>query len=92
MLFTVSSNVSPFLTELFDAEKLITSADKRFWASSKESRVRVEFSKNTLAMVTSRNEGTFFMGRFITALKLSVVSKIRSMSSRVMSLIPSKCF
>ena len=54
-----------FFTELVDAEKLITSADNRFWAGSKESRVRVEFSK-TFAMVTSRSEGTFLMGWLMT--------------------------
>ena len=71
ILFTVSIKVSPFLTEELDAEKLITSADNRFSASSKESLVLVEFSKNKLAMVMSRREGTFLIGRFITSLKLS---------------------
>ena len=37
--------------------------------------VLVEFSKNTLAMVMSLREGTFFIGRFNTSLKLSAVSK-----------------
>jgi hypothetical protein len=31
--------------------------------------VRVEFSKNKLAMVMSLNEGTFLMGRLMTSLK-----------------------
>jgi hypothetical protein len=53
--------------------------------------VRVEFSKNILATVTSRREGTFLMGLLIMALKLSAVSNTSSISSRVMSLIPNKC-
>ena len=51
------------------AEKLIVSALKRFSASSKERRVLVLFSKNKLAMVISRNDGTFLIGRLITSLK-----------------------
>jgi len=74
-----------------EAEKFTTSAESRFSANSKESRVRVEFSKNILAMVTSRKEGTFLMGLFITSLKLSAVSKINSMSLVVMFFIPSRC-
>jgi len=49
ILFTVSIKVSPFLTEDWDAEKLMTSADKRFSANSKDNFVRVEFSKKRLA-------------------------------------------
>ena len=81
MLFTVSTSDSPFLTDDDPAEKLITSAESRFSASSKDSFVRVEFSKNMFAMVTSRSEGTFLMGRLMTALKLSAVEKMRSISS-----------
>jgi hypothetical protein len=66
ILFTVSISVSPFETEDDDAEKLTTSAVKRFSASSKESLVLVEFSKKRLATVTSRKDGTFFIGRLIT--------------------------
>ena len=51
-----------------DAEKLITSAEILFSASSKERRVLVLFSKNRLAMVISRREGTFLIGRLITSL------------------------
>ena len=36
ILLTVSSNVSPFFTELFEAEKFMTSADSLFCASSIE--------------------------------------------------------
>jgi hypothetical protein len=53
ILLTVSTKVSPFFTEEEAAEKFTTSALKRFSANSKERRVRVEFSKNKLAMVIS---------------------------------------
>ena len=46
ILLTVSIKVSPFLTDEAPDEKLITSAESRFSASSKESFVLVEFSKN----------------------------------------------
>src|SRR5690606_18069030 len=69
ILFTVSISVSPFLTEDCAAEKLMTSADKRFCANSKESLVLVLFSKKILAMVISRNEGTFLIGLLMTSLK-----------------------
>src|SRR5690606_22105402 len=69
ILLTVSIRVSPFLTEDCAEEKLRTSADNRFSASSKDNLVLVEFSKKRLAMVISRSEGTFFMGLLITSLK-----------------------
>src|SRR5882757_5719470 len=91
MLLTVSISVSPLLTDDDDAAKFTTSADKRFSASSNDKRVRVEFSKNILAIVTSRREGTFFMGRFNTVLKLSAVSNISWISAGFKSLIPKRC-
>ena len=91
MLLTVSIRVSPLLREDEEAEKLTISADKRFSANSKERRVRVEFSKNKLAMVISLRDGTFFMGLLITDLKLSAVWKIKSISSSDNSFIPTKC-
>ena len=51
MLRAVSLRVSPLDTLLPAEAKLITSAESRLSASSNESRVRVEFSKNTLAIV-----------------------------------------
>jgi hypothetical protein len=68
-LFTVSIKVSPFFTDDCPAEKLITSAESLFSASSKESFVLVLFSKNKLAIVISLREGTFLMGLLITSLK-----------------------
>ena len=69
ILLTVSIRVSPFLTDDCAAEKLITSAERRFCANSKDSLVLVLFSKNILAMVISRSEGTFLIGRLMTSLK-----------------------
>jgi hypothetical protein len=68
---TVSKSVSPFFTEEEEAEKFTVSAESLFSANSKEILVRVEFSKNKFATVTSRREGTFLIGRLITSLKLS---------------------
>ena len=48
--------------------QIIDGAESLFSASSKLNLVRVEFSKNRLAMVISRNEGTFFIGLLITSL------------------------
>ena len=62
MLLTVSSNVSPFLTEDAPLAKFKISADNRFSAISNDSFVLVEFSKNKFAIVTSLNDGTFFIG------------------------------
>ena len=87
---TVSTNVSPLVTDDCEAEKLITSAERRFSASSKERRVRVLFSKKRLAMVISRSEGTFLIGRLITSLKWSAVSKISCISFSVIYLIPKR--
>ena len=44
ILLTVSNRVSPFAADDPEAVKLIVSADSLFSASSKEIRVRVEFS------------------------------------------------
>ncbi|CAI8357750.1 MAG: Uncharacterised protein [Flavobacteriaceae bacterium] len=69
MLLTVSISVSPFFTEDWDDEKLITSADNLFSANSNDNLVLVEFSKNKFAIVISLSEGTFFIDLFITSLK-----------------------
>ena len=91
ILFTVSISVSPLLTEEEEAAKFIMSADKRFSANSKDNFVLVEFSKNIFAMVISLSEGTFFIGLLMTSLKLSAVSKISSISFRLISLMPKRC-
>ena len=90
MLFTVSTKVSPFFTLEPAAEKLTTSAERRFSANSKDKRVRVEFSKKRLATVKSRSEGTFLMGRFNTSLNSLAVAWIKSTSALVSPLIPKR--
>ena len=70
--------VSPLLTLEPLLLKLTTSALNRFSASSKLTRVRVLLSKKRLAMVISRNDGTFFIGLPSTSLKPSAVRKINS--------------
>ena len=90
ILLTVSMSVSPFFTEDCAAEKLITSAESLFSASSKDRRVRVLFSKNKLAIVISLREGTFLIGRLMTSLNWSAVVKISSISSAVRYLIPNR--
>ncbi len=78
----MSNRVSPLLVELVDTLRLITSADRRWAASSKVVRVRVEFSKNTLHTVLPRSSGTFFTARAPTSRKESAVSRISVSSSR----------
>jgi hypothetical protein len=90
ILLTVSIRVSPFFTELLEAVKFKTSADNLFAANSKEILVRVEFSKKILAMVMSRKDGTFLMGRLMTSLKESAVVKMVFISEVVKSRIPIK--
>ncbi len=58
----VSRRLSPLLTLDDDTAKFMMSADRRFAAVSKLSRVRVESSKNTLQTVLPRNAGTFGLG------------------------------
>src|SRR6185437_6810136 len=90
-LLMVSSSVSPLLTDEEELLKLIISAESLFSASSKDKRVRVEFSKKALAMVRSRRDGTFFIGWFICSLNRTAVDKINRISSTVKSLIPIRC-
>ena len=88
----MSIKVSPFFKDDMEEAKFITSADNLFCASSKDNLVRVLFSKKRLAMVMSRNEGTFLIGRLITSLNWVAVSKISWISASVRYLMPNKCF
>ncbi len=58
-VIAVSISVSPFLIELAWTDMLMTSPPRRLPASSKEVRVRVEFSKNRLMMVRPRSSDCF---------------------------------
>ena len=55
----VSIKVSPFFTEELSTDMLMTSAPIRLPASSKDVRVRVEFSKNRLIRVRPRKPVDF---------------------------------
>jgi hypothetical protein len=76
-LRAVSTRVSPFDTELPALATFTVSALSRFSANSNEIRVRVEASKNRLTMVLPRSAGTFLIGRSLTSLNGSAVSRIR---------------
>ncbi len=58
-VIAVSISVSPFLIELACTDMLMTSPPSRLPASSKEVRVRVEFSKKRLMMVRPRSSDCF---------------------------------
>lgn len=81
----VSLSDSPLETDEPLAEKLMTSADSRLAAASKEMRVRVESSKKRLTTVRPRRVGSFLIGRSATLAISSAVSRIRTASSRVRS-------
>ena len=72
------------------AEKLITSADKRFAAASNEIRVRVESSKKRLTTVRPRNVGSFLIVESLTLDNSLAVSRILRASSFDKSSIESK--
>ena len=67
---------------------VVGSTKVEFADNSKDNLVLVEFSKNKFAIVISRKEGTFLIGRLITSLKASAVLNISSISFFVKSLIP----
>src|SRR5918995_1268885 len=73
----VSTRVSPLLTEEPATATFTVSADSRFSANSNEMRVRVEASKNRLTIVLPRSAGTFLIGRSLTSLNGSAVSRMR---------------
>ena len=72
----VSTSVSPLETEEPAVATLTVSALSRFSANSKEIRVRVEASKNRLTIVLPRSAGTFLIGRSLTSLNGSAVSRM----------------
>ncbi len=92
MLRMVSLRVSPFLTELEEVVKLTESAERRFSASSKEMRVRVEGSKKRLTTVCPRRVGTLGMGRSRISRKVRAVSRMAVISAALTPSSPSRCF
>ena len=69
------------------AEKLITSADKRLAAASKEMRVRVESSANKLTIVRPRKVGNFLTAPSLTRANSLAVSRIEMASDLLRSAI-----
>ena len=70
---------------------LIASAESRFAAISNETRVRVDDSRNTLITVRPRSVGTRLISRCEISSIASDVSSTRSISSRLMCSMPSRC-
>ena len=88
----VSLSDSPLLMlEPFE-EKLITSADSRLAAASKEILVRVESSAKRFTIVRPRKVGSFFIGPSVTRANSCAVSRIEIASTFERSFIDSKCF
>src|SRR5687768_5505298 len=86
----VSRSVSP-LDRLEDETLILTaSAERRFAASSKLVRVRVDDSKKRLMTVLPRSVGTFLISRFEISRKFSAVSRIPIISAADKFRIPSK--
>ena len=90
-LRAVSLRVSPFLSEEASAEKLMTSAVRRWAASSKLMRVRVEGSMKRLTTVLPRRAGTFLMARSPTALKARAVSRTVTISAALRDSMSRRC-
>ncbi len=88
---TVSRRDSPFESEDVEAVKVMVSADRRFAAVSKESRVRVELSKNSVATVRPRSAGTFGMSRSVTSANESARWSTSKIPSRPRSATESRC-
>ena len=88
----VSFRLSPLETLLPLAEKLMTSADSRLAASSKEMRVRVESSKKRFTTVRPRSVGSFLTSRPASAASIwAAVSSTRVASARSRSAASSRC-
>jgi len=88
----VSTSDSPFVTDEFEAEMFIVSADSRFAAISNEVRVRVEDSKKKLMIVLPRSVGTFLIERREISLKEPAESRMVSISSTESSRMPKRSF
>ena len=87
----VSLRLSPLATLEPLTAKLITSADSRLAAASKEIRVLVESSKNRFTTVRPRSVGSFLMGRSATRASSSAVSSISSASCLLRSAAEMRC-
>ena len=75
--FAVSSNDSPFSTDVPFAAKFRVSAESHFSAVSNEKRVRVEASKKRFTTILPRRAGTFLISRWPISAIDSAVSRMR---------------
>ena len=79
---TVSRRLSPFFTEELATASESTSAESRLAAVSKESRVRVDSSKKSVATTLPRSVGTLGTERRSTSAKASATRRTSAMPSR----------
>ena len=86
----VSFSDSPLDSDEPFAAKLMTSADSRLAAASKEMRVRVESSKKRLTTVRPRSAGSFLIGRSASERISSAVRRTSSASARLRSAAESR--
>ncbi len=78
---TVSRSDSPFFTAELATASESTSAESRLAAVSKESRVRVDSSKNKVATTLPRSVGTLGMERRSTSANASATRRTSAMPS-----------
>ncbi len=89
--FAVSTSVSPLETEEPLEVQLSASAERILAAVSKELRVRVEASKNSVTTILPRSVGTFFSGRSSTSFMVPARSSTWSSSARSYSASAMQC-
>ncbi len=92
MFLAVSLRVSPLTTLEVEEDMFAVSAESLFAASSNDIRVLVLGSKKSVIMVFPLRAGTFLIGRRLTSLKDSAVSRINSISRAVSSSSPKISF
>ncbi len=76
---TVSRRLSPFFTDELATASESTSAESRLAAVSKESRVRVDSSKKSVATTLPRSVGTLGTERRSTSAKASATRRTSAM-------------
>ena len=89
---TVSRRLSPFLTDELATASESTSAESRLAAVSKESRVRVDSSKKSVATTLPRRVGTLGMERRSTSAKASATCRTSAMPSGPRSATERRCW
>ena len=88
---TVSRRLSPFFTDELATASDSTSAESRLAAVSKESRVRVDSSKKSVATTLPRRVGTLGIERRSTSAKASATRRTSAMPSGPRSATESRC-